>query len=162
MLIKEIREMIEKVKSFNKNITEDNEKKQFLGYHSSRIDLKDGWYKGDLLDENIYEDLIRDIYGEFFDYDQNVEDNNTKKMNAKFKKNKYGFTFITKYPIESTPYQTTKYKYGDYLYKVYGHGNEILIDDQNELNAEIVVSSKPLYFEKIDYNFRKEYEEPIY
>lgn len=123
----------------------------FLGYHSSRKNIQSGYYKGPLLDEQEYEELIRNIYvDQISDNDEKVENDDITGMNRVFKSKGWGFTFVSKHPIEASAFQYTKYKYGDNLYKVYGTGDETLVDDPNELNAEIVISSDPLYFEKID------------
>lgn len=122
----------------------------FLGYHSSRKNVQSGYYKGPLLDEREYGELIRSIYADQIGYDENVENDDIAGMNQIFKSKGWGFTFISKHPIEASVFQYTKYKYGDNLYKVYGTGYETLVDDPNELNAEIVISSEPLYFEKIN------------
>ena len=123
----------------------------FLGYHSSRTPLRDGYHPTKLLDENSYADLIRDMYLEIISGgDKNIETNNIKAMNKVFAKKKYGFTFVSDEPIKASSFQRDKYKYGDYLFKVYGDGNEILLDDPNEIKATIVVSKKPLYFVSVE------------
>ena len=65
-----------------------------------------------------------------------------------FENEGYGFTFVSSNIIEGTAFQASKYKYGDYLYKVYGNGwpDDIEINDPNELNATIIMSKKPLRF----------------
>ena len=129
---------------------EEFENKAFLGYHSSRMDFNDGYYKGNVLDVNQYSDLIRNIYIEIIsDYDKNIEKNNILGMNKRFQKDGYKFTFVSKSPIDASNFQHTKYKYGNYLYKVYGDDSEILFDDPNEINATIVITKKPLFFEKV-------------
>jgi hypothetical protein len=122
----------------------------FLGYHSSDYELE-GMNKGNILDSDDYSDVIRNAYMNIItDYDKNLENDNIEAMNRVFKKYKYGFTFVSDKPINASSFQRSKYKYGDNLYKVYGNGSEILLDDVNEINATIVVSKKPLYFEKIN------------
>ena len=109
-----------------------------------------GYYKSDVLDLSDYSDVIRNAYMEIIsDNDKYLENDDIKSMNNIFKKKGYGFTFVSNEPIKATSFQSTEYKYGDYLYKVYGDGNEILLDDINEIGSTIVVSKKPLYFEKI-------------
>lgn len=127
--------------------------KKFLGYHSSEREMVDGLYKASVLDEEHYSDLIRSAYMDIIsDYDNNLENDNIKKMNAIFRKNKYGFTFVSDEPIKASAYQASEYKYGDYLYEVFGDGSEILLDDHNEIGATIVVSKKPLYFKQVKTN----------
>lgn len=134
-----------------KKINENFNNKVFLGYHSSIHNLKDGYYKGEVLDLSSYGEVIRSIYLEIIsDYDENLENDDIEKMNDVFNENGFGFTFVSEEPINSSLYQLSKYKYGDYLYKVYGDGNEILLDDANELYATIVVSKNPLYFKQVD------------
>jgi len=141
--------MIDKVKNFKHSINESMDNKIFLGYHSSKQNLKDGFYKADVLNVSHYSDLIRNSYMDIIsDYDENLENNDFGGMNNVFRKKGYGFTFVSNKPIEASSYQYNEYKYGDYLYKVFGDGNEILLDDPNEIGATIVVSKKPLYFKQ--------------
>jgi len=127
------------------------DKLHFLGYHSSKQGVESGYYKGPILDEREYGELIRNIYIDLIDdNDENVQNDDISGMNKAFNLKGWGFTFVSKHPIEASSYQHTKYKYGDNLYKVYGTGYETLVDDPNELNAEIIISDEPLYFEKID------------
>ncbi len=124
--------------------------KNFLGYHASKHDMKSGFYKGDVLDTDDYSEIVRQAYMDIIsDYDKNLENDDYEAMNKVFKTKKYGFTYVSTKPIEASSFQSSKYKYGDHLYKVYGDGSEIILDDYNEINAEIVVSKKPLYFEKV-------------
>lgn len=147
---KEIRQMIDKVKNFKQFVNENIENKTFLGYHSSRRDMVNGYYKATVLNVLDYSDVIRNAYMDIIsDYDEYLENDDIEAMNDIFKKNGYGFTFVSDEPIKGSAYQSSDYKYGDYLYKVYGDGNEILLNDVNEISATIVVSKKPLYFEKI-------------
>jgi hypothetical protein len=140
-----------KIKSFNNFINENFDNKIFLGYHSSDKDIVSGYYKSTILNRQKYSNLIRDVYMEIIsDYDENLENDDIDGMNNKFEELGYGFTFVSNNVITSSAYQTSKYKYGDFLYKVYGNGNEAILDDVNEIGANIVVSKKPLYFEKID------------
>jgi hypothetical protein len=145
----DIRKMIDKVKNFKQFVNENTENKTFLGYHSSKRDMKDGLYKASVLNVSDYSDLIRSAYMDIIsDYDENLENDDFEEMNNVFNKNGYGFTFVSNEPIKALSYQYDKYKYGDYLYKVFGDGNEILLDDPNEIGATIVVSKKPLYFKQ--------------
>lgn len=131
-------------------VNENIDNKTFVGYHSSRNDMENGYYNSSVLNPSDYDDVIRNVYLEIIsDYDENLENNDIEGMNDVFDKYNYGFTFVSDEPIKGTPYQSSEYKYGDYLYKVYGDGNEILLDDVNEIGSTIVVSKKPLYFEKI-------------
>ncbi len=144
-----IRKMIDMVKNFKQFVNENTENKTFLGYHSSKRDMKDGLYKAPVLNVSDYSDLIRSAYVDIIsDYDENLENDDFEEMNNVFNKNGYGFTFVSNEPIEASSYQYDNYKYGDYLYKVFGDGNEILLDDPNEISATIVVSKKPLYFKQ--------------
>lgn len=130
---------------------ENVDKKTFLGYHSSKNNIKEGYHKGSTLDPNTYQDVIRNLYMEIIsDYDQNLEDDDIEAMNDTFEQNGYGFTYVSDEPIEGSAYQPEKYKYGNNLYEVYGDGTEILIDDYNEINATIVASKKQLYFKPIN------------
>jgi len=140
-------------------------KNTFLGYHSSKNNLKDGFYKSKVLDPERYSDVIKNAYMEIIsDYDVNLENDDIDEMNNIFQENDYGFTFVSDKPIMGTNYQSSEYKYGDYLYKVYGDGNEILLDDVNEIGATIVVSKNQLYFEKVKENLNenKFYKGPKY
>ena len=140
-----------KLKKFIKEIILENiQNKNFLGYHSSKKNMANGYYKSNVLNLSDYSDVIRNAYMEIIsDYDEYLEDDDVESMNKVFEKNGYGFKFVSNQPIKGTLYQSSEYNYGDYLYKVFGDGNEILLDDVNELNANIVVSKNPLYFEKI-------------
>jgi hypothetical protein len=131
-------------------LNESTKEKIYLGYHSSKNDLADGYYKGDSLNSSTYSDVIRNIYMEIIsDYDKNLENDDFDKMNKVFARKKLGFTFVSDEPIKASYYQSSEYKYGDYLYKVYGDGSEMLFDDVNEIGDTIVVTKKPLYFEKV-------------
>ena len=142
LMSKEIREMIDKVRNFNRN------KMVFLGYHSSMRNMESGFHKGDILDIENYSDVIRYAYSTFIsDFDKYIENDDIEHMNKVFKKGGYGFTFVSKEPLKGY-YSIPNYKYGNYLYKVFGSGSEFLLDDINELYATIVISKKPLYFEK--------------
>lgn len=128
----------------------ESDDKHFLGYHSSKRDVPDGYYKGKVLDPSHYEDVIKYVYTEVIsDWDENIENDDVDAMNEVFEQHGYGFTYVSRTPIEASQFQYEKYKYGNHLYKVYGDGDEILLDDYNEINADIVVSKTPLYFEKI-------------
>lgn len=134
-----------------KFLVESEQNKTFLGYHSSKSNLKDGFYKGSPLDSNNYSDVIRTLYMELIsDYDENLENEDVDSMNDVFQNEGYGFTYVSRTPIESTNFQNSKYKYGDNLYKVYGNGTEYVFDDYNELDAEIIASRNPLYFERVN------------
>lgn len=129
----------------------------FLGYHSSKRELKSGFYKGSVLNEN-YDDIIRYAYMEIIsDYDENLENDNFDGMRKTFDDLGYGFTFVSKTPIKASSWQSDEYKYGNNLYKVYGHGDEHILDDPNEINAEIIVSKNPLYFEKYVENINERF-----
>jgi len=145
--MEQLRKLIQK--TIKEHLNENTQGKTFLGYHSSKKNLSDGFYKSSTLDVTDYSDLIRSAYMDIIsDNDKNIENDDFEKMNKVFNKKGYGFTFVSEKPIEATSYQYNKYKYGDYLYKVFGDGNEILLDDVNELGATIVVSKKPLYFKQ--------------
>jgi hypothetical protein len=145
-----IRKMINKVNNFNNFINENVDNKILLGYHSSKGNMKDGFYKASVLDTDHYYDLIRSAYMEIIsDYDENLENDDIDKMNDAFVEKGYGFTFVSDKPIEASSFQYDKYKYGNHLYKVFGDGSEILLDDPNEIGATIVVSKKPLYFKQV-------------
>ena len=144
-----MRQQIDKIIKLNEMFDQKN----LLGYHSSKRNLTDGYYKGDTLNINTYDDLIREIYMNIIsDYDKNLENNDVEAMNNVFHEAGFGFTFVSRQPIEASSFQREKYKYGDYLYEVYGNGNETIVDDPNEINAEIVISKNPLYFKKISDN----------
>ncbi len=144
-----IRESIDKFKSVSLALTE-NSHSHFLGYHSSRKEYADGLHKGNVLDLNTYEDIIPRLYSELItDWDKNIETNNVRAMNNVFLKRKLSFTFVSSKPIEASSFQYLKYKYGNFLYEVYGDGTETVLDDPNEINAEIVVSKNPLFFKQV-------------
>jgi len=135
--------------TINERLNENTSNKTFLGYHSSKRNMSDGFYKSSVLNVSDYSDVIRNSYMEIIsDNDKNIQNDDFEKMNKVFNKKGYGFTFVSEEPIEASAYQYNKYKYGDYLYKVFGDGNEILLDDVNEIGATIVVSKKPLYFKQ--------------
>jgi hypothetical protein len=134
-------------KNFKQFVNENVNDKTFLGYHSSRNNMKNGYYKSGVLNISDYSDIIRSVYMDIIsDYDEYLENDDTEGMNNVFEKNGYGFTFVSDKPIKASSFQSSEYKYGDYLYKVYGDSNEILLDDVNENGATIVISKKPLYF----------------
>lgn len=146
--LKELKILVKQIKK--EYINENIDNKIFLGYHSSMQKMTDGFYKADVLDISKYEDVIRNAYMDIIsDYDDNLENDDIDAMNDIFESRGFGFTFVSDKPIKASAYQTSEYKYGDYLYKVYGYGDEILLDDPNELDATIVVSKKPLFFERI-------------
>lgn len=136
---------------FKKFLNENTKKYNvFLGYHSSHRNMIDDIHKNEILDINRYSDVIRNAYLEIIsDYDDNLENDDIEAMNNIFNERGFTFTFVSKEPIVASSYQTSKYKYGDYLYKVYGDGSEILLDDINEIGADIVVTQQSLYFEKV-------------
>jgi hypothetical protein len=145
-----LREHLNRFMRWKLTLNESAKEKIYLGYHSSRSDMADGYYKGDPLNSSEYSDVIRNIYMETIsDYDKNIEDDDIDKMNKVFARKKFGFTFVSDQPIKASSFQSSEYKYGDYLYKVYGDGSEMLFDDVNEIGATIVVTKKPLYFEKV-------------
>lgn len=121
---------------------------KFLGYHSSSSPRLEGLQKGDVLDEDRYEELIREIFITYFQ----ESDISVEQMNEYFEDKGYGFTFVSDKPIRASSFQHTEYKYGDYLYKVYGTGKEMVADDPNEVNAEIIISKAPLLFKKVKGN----------
>lgn len=128
----------------------DKNELKFLGYHSSNYDLS-GFQQSEVLDPETYGDIIRTAYLEIIsDYDEILENDDTEAMVASFEDRGLGFTYVSQEPIKGTAYQYQKYKYGDYLFKVYGNGGEYIIDDYNELSAEIIITNKALYFELID------------
>lgn len=122
--------------------------KVFLGYHSTHNELEDGYYRGSSL-YGADPEIIREIYMYLIsDYDKNIRNDDIEAMVRKLSRAKYYFTFISREPIKGY-YSTPKYKYGDYLYKVYGDRSEHLFDDYNEIYAEIVATKKPLYLEMV-------------
>lgn len=126
----------------------ENFNKVLLGYHASNRKMIDGMYNGIILDEDNYSDVIRNCYLEIIsDNDEILENNDIEAMNNVFIEKGYKFTYVSEDIIEASSFQPGKYKYGDYLYKVYGQGDEILLDDPNEIKATIVVSQHPLYFQ---------------
>jgi hypothetical protein len=138
------------VKNFKEFINENSNNSMFLGYHSSINFMTSGHYEASVLDTDLYPELIRHAYlGIISDYDEYLENDDIESMNNAFEERGLGFTFVSKYIIMGSPYQSSEYKYGDYLYKVYGDGSEILLDDINELEADIIVTDKPLYFEMV-------------
>jgi len=146
----QVKKLIYRLTNKSKYLYENEDNKTFLGYHSSRNDMSNGYYKGDILDSSDYSDVIRNSYMDIIsDYDENIENDDIDGMNEVFETEGFGFTFVSNKPIKASSFQSSEYKYGDYLYKVYGDGSEILLDDVNELGATIVVSRKELYFEKI-------------
>ena len=146
-----LKENVSKTMAIIKEEVDRFNEQYFLGYHSTRRNLKDGYYKGDVLNVNDYDDVIRNVYYEIIsDSDENIENDDTQAMNDVFNEKGYGFTYVSDEPIMATSFQSGKYKYGDNLFRVYGDGDEILLDDYNELNANIVVSKTPLYFKRVD------------
>lgn len=146
--LKELKILVKQIKK--EYINENIDNKIFLGYHSSMQKMTDGFYKADVLDALEYGDVIRNAYLDIIsDYDDNLENDDIDAMNDIFEGEGFGFTFVSDKPIKASEYQASEYKYGNYLYKVYGYGDEILLDDPNELYATIVVSKKPLFFERI-------------
>lgn len=124
--------------------TVDKKPDHFLGYHSSKHKIKE-ISKGETLDSSIYSDLIRNTYIDHGGvYTEDVDE-----MAEWFENEGYSFTFVSNDIIEGSAFQSSAYKYGDYLYKVYGNGwpHDIEINDPNELGATIIMSKKPLRFE---------------
>jgi hypothetical protein len=133
----------------SKELTENENGKIFYGYHATKHDFKNGLYKGQI--DITYPEAIRETYQNIIsEYDKNIENDDIGKMGKILENKGYGFTFVSSEPIKASSFQSGQYKYGEYLYKVYGKGNELILDDYNEINAEIVVSKHPLYFEKIE------------
>lgn len=131
---------------FNNIVNENGTHNIFLGYHSSD-GVMEKYEQPELLDEKQYDDVIRNIYNELFN---NPDDIDISDMNEKFEELGFGFLFVSTEPIKASPYQASKYKYGDYLYEIYGTGKEHVFDDPNELNAEIIMTKEPLHFKNID------------
>lgn len=130
-------------------LTEDIKNKILYGFHATKHDMKNGFYKGNI--DTIYPEAIRETYQNIIsEYDVNLENDDIDKMGKILEKKGYGFTFVSREPIKSSSFQSGQYKYGEYLYKVYGKGDELILDDYNEINAEIVVTKHPLYFEKVE------------
>jgi hypothetical protein len=122
----------------------------FLGYHSSDYDLS-GFEQGEVLDVDTYADVLRNTYLELIsDGDEIITSGDPQKIADAFEDMGYTFTYVSSEPIMASPFQSCKYKYGDYLFKVYGDGSELKTDDYNEINAEIILTKKPLYFELVD------------
>ena len=108
--------------------------------------MTEGYNKGHLLDSQQYASDIRSIFYEFIA----EKDISVDEMQEYFEDNGYGFIFVSeKEPIEASSSQTSKFKYGNELFEVYGTGDEFLHDDINELNSVIVTSTSPLYFKQI-------------
>lgn len=136
--------------NYLKTYNENKNTNILLGFHSSKLGSISGLNKGVILNEERYSDIIKYAYMEIIsDYDKNIETDNISAMNKAFSKKNYGFTYVSKYPIKGSAFQPEKYKYGNYLYEVYGTGLEFLLDDPNEVNAEIIVSKNPLFFKLI-------------
>lgn len=125
------------------------DKMVFYGFHSSKKEMSNGFYRGKI--DKRYEDIIIDAYQNLIsDYDDNLESRDFDKMAEILEKKGYFFTYVSKEPIEASAFQYDKYKYGDHLYKVYGTGDELLLNDPNELSAEVIVSKNPLYIKKVE------------
>ena len=147
--------MITKYKDF---LFEKNDNMIFLGYHVSMNIIKNGYSKGVTLDEYDYFMVIQDayikIYGNDLDVDIDELDDDEKEeiivtMNDKLNSDDYGFTFVSEYPIERRDNQTSLFRYGNYVYMVYGDGSELIIQDEITEGANIIVSKKPLYFKNV-------------
>ena len=120
--------------------------KYFLGYHSSNKKLPEGWYKGNILDAEKYPNEIFNTYLELIsNYDQNLKNKNIYAMNRKFIENDYSFTFINDRPERNNK----GFQYGKYLYKIFGKGNEFILDDINKPNENLIVTQNKLYFQPI-------------
>ena len=123
---------------------------EFLGYHSTNSDL-DGLTPGEVLSPDDYEDVLWRTYTEYFyDTGELVENRDIDGIAEWFEENGYSFTYVSSEPIMGSAYQASKYKYGENLFKVFGDGKELLMDDYNELNATIILSKNPLFFERVD------------
>jgi hypothetical protein len=110
-----LQENINRIKQIMGVIIENVDNKNFLGYHSSRNDMSNGYYKGDILDSSDYSDVIRNAYMDIIsDYDENLEDENIDGMNEVFESEGFGFTFVSDEPLMSSSFQSSKYKYVDY------------------------------------------------
>jgi hypothetical protein len=137
----------------NENIIKDGY--EFMGYHSSRHRIE-GFKEGADLDIDQYEELGRNIWNEYLgdigsDIDWDDDDDVIRAFDSM--NERYHFLFVSRNPIEASSFQTSKYKYGDNLYKVYAKkGSYLLADDPNELEAEIIIQKRgiPLYFEKVE------------
>ena len=66
-------------------------------------------------------------------------------MNRKFIENDYSFTFINDRPERNNK----GFQYGKHLYKIFGKGNEFILDDINKPNENLIVTQNKLYFQPI-------------
>ena len=121
------------------------EGKEFYGYHSSKTSFNDQYSKGPI--DPQYEEAILKAYQTYIaEYDDNVVNEDYEAMASELEDNGFGFTFVsTKGPLMIGD----KYKYGDNLYKIYGDEDVFKVDDTNELNADIIIAKKPLYFKRV-------------
>lgn len=111
----------------------------------------DEYEKPETLDEEEHSDVIKNIYIDIIsDSDEIAQSEDISAMNEKLEDLGYGFLFVSKESIKASSFQSSKYKYGNYLYEVYGTGDEHILDDPNELYVEIVMTKKPLLFKEID------------
>jgi len=136
----------------------------FLGYHSSKQKNLEGFTATYYFhDDHIQR--IREIYYHSISYNSEYyrsdfpsnewdsEDDIIDFMNEAINEEGYRVTYVSTEPIKASNFQAGKYKYGDYLYKVYGKPNTYhIIYDPVEINAEIIIYKEehPLYFKPLE------------
>lgn len=152
----EIKLRLDKLYSSGKNIFDELDKVdssikglEFMGYHSQRNFVTNGFYDGGI--ERQYEEFITNSYSNYFSDTKLIEANDIEGMAQALEKAGYHFVFVSQTPLESVSgMQTTKWKYGDYLYKIYAKPDQDItkFDDINELGATVLVTKDGLYFKQ--------------
>lgn len=137
--------------SFNSFINEKSGL-EFLGYHSSKQKLS-GFNSFDYNDSNF--ERVREVFlyavpTSTPDYQKALND--IDMMLEIIDDLGICVTFLSEEPIQSSNFQSSRYKYGNNLYKVYGKKIIGILDDYFEINAIMVIyyQKNPLYFEKYE------------
>lgn len=151
------------MKKLIRKILKESGDYEFLGYHSTNSKFNN-LDEGSYIDAN-YNDYVRETYYNLYSYDELLENSDYDSMADKLNEDGHTMLFVSDYVIESPNDYRSKYKYGDFLYKVYGkYGDYTIVDDPNEINASIITlyKGKKLKFKKLPDNYDSSQDEDYF
>lgn len=127
-----------------------------MGYHSTNLILDNGLKAPEILDTDQYPELAWEVFYNsvptaYPDFNEILDTRDTDRMYEAFEELGIKVLFTSDQPIEATAYQgNQKWKYGKYLYRIYGTGQETILDDPNgEIGAQVIVTKKALRWERV-------------